>query len=364
MNELLTQVIQQLESGIIIVDKDGSVLIANPSAVRFLKLPQEIDLQKCNIFEVKELSTFVNIYCEILASKKPVIRKRIIISGQGKDIVLGLNGSPIMEEGNLLGVVFLFTDLTDIEKIQQELEMYKQLEHIGELTAEMVHEFRNPLSVISGITEFLIDKFSTNSDLVSNLKYILGETEQINLLIARYLSFAKLKEINIEKQTTDYIIQRAISLCSNIIKKYNAIIDVEEIPKPLRFIFADSEKLAGALSNLIRNAVEGQYEQQRIWVRLSVYEKEGEIVFRIEGAEPFSLENTEEIDLADSYADRKKGGTRIELSALRFIILAHRGWIRSYQRKPLGIAYEIGIPLNLRENISIDTAKLSESDDV
>ncbi|HOQ31662.1 MAG TPA: ATP-binding protein [Candidatus Hydrogenedens sp.] len=337
-------VIQNLESGVLVINDEGDILLVNPSALKHLKLKHHILQPGKNIFHIKELTPFVEIYKELLDKKESISRRKITLDIEEENI-LGLTSSLIKEGDKILGAVFLFTDLTQIKKLQHEAEVNKQLAQIGTLTASIVHEFRNPLGVISGMTEFLIQKTADKPELIKNLNLILKETEQLNLLVNQFLSFARPQEVYIQKQTTDFVIEKAINICSHIIEKHSAIIEVKKIPKNLQFIFADADKLSTAIANLIRNAIEVQMEQDKKWVRISV-DSDGEcIIIRIEDEGPGLPEKIKKHELFKPFVTKKKGGTGLGLSIVQRIVMGHRGWVNCHNRQPRGAIFEIGIPL-------------------
>lgn len=340
-------VIQNLESGVLVINNEGIILIVNPSALKHLKLKSDILSPGENIFNHTELSPFAQIYKELLEKKEPISRRKITLHTDHteKENILGLTSSLITEEEKIKGAVFLFTDLTQIKKLQHEAEVNKQLAQIGTLTASIVHEFRNPLGVISGMTEFLIQKMAERPDIVNNLNLILKEIEQLNILVNQFLSFTKPQEVHIQKETTDYIIENAVHICSHIIGKHSATVEIEKIPKKLQFIFADADKLSTAVANLIRNAIEAQIEQDKNWVRISVDSDDEYIIIRVEDEGPGLPPKIKKHELLKPFFTLKKGGTGLGLSIVQRIVVAHHGWVNFHNRQPKGAIFEIGIPL-------------------
>lgn len=347
INQIALSVIQNLESGILAIDEEGTVLIVNPAASKHLKSGYKMLLPGENIFKHKELTPFAEIYKELLNKKEPISRRKISIEF-GKDEqenILGLTSSLIKENNKIVGAVFLFTDLTQIKKLQHEAEINKQLAQIGELTAGIIHEFRNPLGIISGMTELLMQRNVDKPEIINNLKLILKEVDELSMLVNQFLGFAKPQEIQVQKQTTDFIIHKSLEICSHLIEKYSVNIEIGDIPKSLQIIYADPDKLPAAIANLIRNAIEVQVEQTKIWVRLSVDEEEEFIVFRIEDNGPGLPEKMRKGDLFKPFVSSKKGGTGLGLSIVQRIVMAHHGWINCSNREPRGAVFEIAIPL-------------------
>ncbi|HOV33201.1 MAG TPA: ATP-binding protein [Candidatus Hydrogenedens sp.] len=347
ISQIALRVIQNLESGVLVIDKEGTILIVNPAASKHLKSGYKMLLPGENIFQHKELTPFADIYKELLNKKEPISRRKISIEfGKDEDEnILGLTSSLIKKNNKIIGAVFLFTDLTQIKKLQRESEINKQLAQIGELTAGIIHEFRNPLGIISGMTELLMQRNSERPEIINDLKLILREIDQLNMLVNQFLGFAKPQEIQIQKQTTESIINKSLEICSHLIDKYSANIELGSIPKSLQIIYADPDKLTTAIANLIRNAIEVQGEQKKIWVRLSLHREGKSIVFCIEDNGPGLPEKIKKNDLFKPFVSSKKGGTGLGLSIVQRIVIAHHGWINCSNREPRGAIFEMGIPL-------------------
>jgi len=123
--QIVSKVIQSLDSGVIVIDPSGVILIANPSARKHLKVSEEILATGKNIFDIEHLSFFKEIYSELMETEV-ISRREISIEENDETFTLGLTGSLIKEENIILGAVFLFTDLTEIKRLQQILRLCPQ----------------------------------------------------------------------------------------------------------------------------------------------------------------------------------------------------------------------------------------------
>ncbi len=339
-----SKVIQSLDSGVIVIDSSGKILLVNPSARKHLKISEAQLTNGKNIFKIHSLSFFKEIYSELIKTEK-ISRREITIEENDETFIIGLTATLIKENDTIQGAVFLFTDLTEIKKLQHEADINRQLAQIGELTAGIVHEFRNPLSVISGMAELLIEKLSDKPDLAQKLQVIINESNHLNILVSQFLSFAKPQEVNIQKNLTDYIIQRALLLCDHLIKKYNVDITVAEIPQDLHFVHADAEKIAQALANIIRNGIEAQIECDKKLIKISFQKIDNYIIFKVEDNGPGLPKDLKKHELLKPFVTRKKGGTGLGLSIVQRIISLHHGFINFGDSYPKGAYFEIGIPI-------------------
>ncbi|MCX8063594.1 MAG: ATP-binding protein [Candidatus Hydrogenedentes bacterium] len=348
ISQIESKVIQSLDSGVIVIDPTGVVLIINPSAIKHLKVSPTLLVKGTNLFELEQLSFFRDIYDELI-NAEVISRREITVEDNNETFTIGLTATLLREEGYVQGAVFLFTDLTEIKRLQHETELNRQLAQIGELTAGIVHEFRNPLGVISGMAELVLEKVSDKPDLAQKIQIIINETNYLNLLVSQFLSFAKPQEVNIQKNLVDYILQRALLLCNHLISKYDVKVKVEEIPKELHFVYADSEKVAQALANIIRNGIEVQSNEENKEIKISIRKMNEYIVFRIEDNGPGLPKKLKKNELFKPFVSLKKGGTGLGLSIVHRIVTIHNGFVNCGDKSPKGAFFEIAIPQNPSE---------------
>src|SRR5690606_32244747 len=113
-------------------------------------------------------------------------RELVLETPEGQKIV-GVTASLLQGPAAFNGVIFLFIDLTEIRQLRRAAELNRQLAQLGELTAGVVHELRNPLSVISGMSELLMRKLGEGHEHQRKAKVIFEEAEELEKLITQFL---------------------------------------------------------------------------------------------------------------------------------------------------------------------------------
>src|SRR5688500_20052773 len=89
-----------------------------------------------------------SVISEALDGASPILRRTIAL-GQGKSQHLGVTVSPITAtDGALQAAVCLFTDLTAVVQLEEQLRLKEALARLGELTAGLAHEFRHGIATI------------------------------------------------------------------------------------------------------------------------------------------------------------------------------------------------------------------------
>ena len=108
---------------------------------------------------------------------------------------LGVTVSPIRDEsGHEHGAICLFTDLSEVAELEEQLRLKDSLARLGELTAGIAHEFRNGLATIHGYGR-LLDLERLPHDFRPYVQGIREETEELGQVVTNFLNFAKPAEL-------------------------------------------------------------------------------------------------------------------------------------------------------------------------
>src|SRR5262249_59020846 len=108
---------------------------------------------------------------------------------------LGVGVSPLFEDhGPIHGAICLFTDLTAVKNLEEQLRLKDSLAELGELTAGIAHEFRNGLATIHGYAR-LLDLDRLPGDTHAYVKGIREETDSLGAVVRNFLTFARPAEL-------------------------------------------------------------------------------------------------------------------------------------------------------------------------
>lgn len=157
------------------------------------------------------------------------------------------------EQGNLLGSNTVIQDLSDIRNAQKEIQelQTKRLSVIGELTARIAHDMRNPLSVIKNSAELIkIQQKKMNQQTLSQWDRLERGIFRISHQVDDVLDYVRKPVIKKQNIKFSIILKNTLSRCE--IPKNIKIIK----PKKDANIFCDSNKFEIVLVNLIMNAVQ------------------------------------------------------------------------------------------------------------
>jgi signal transduction histidine kinase len=248
---LSDEIVASLTSGLLVVDFGGILRTLNPAGRKLLGLP---DLEGNRSYgEVlagaPELTALID---ECLAEAQPVLR-RTVRTVAGGATHLGVTVSPIRDEaGRAYGAICLFTDLSEIMDLEEQLRLKDSLARLGELTAGIAHEFRNGLATIHGYSR-LLDLERLPEDSRPYVSGIRSETEELGQVVTNFLNFAKPTQLIMGTVDMATVVERG----ADDIRADVAALGGELV---IRGEFApvegDDVLLRQAISNLFRNALE------------------------------------------------------------------------------------------------------------
>ena len=335
------QIIESITSGVIAVDRDGVVLTVNSAACMHLNIPDAQLHPGVRFDALQGLGHFVDVVREMMRTQQPISRREIPLdTPQGKKI-MGMTASLLQGPEPFNGVAFLFTDLTEVRELERTAQLSRQLAQIGELTAGVVHELRNPVGVISGMAELLIRKLGQEERLRQKAEAIFQEAEHLEKLIAQFLSFAKPFDLEKSRCAPEVIFQRALQLCTRLAEKRGIEVKTD-CSADLPAIAADTTKLAQALANIVRNGIEVTPAGGEVHVSGRI---EGtDLVFEVEDGGP-GVHLNEGDDLFSPFFSKKEGGTGLGLSIVHRIVSAHQGTVHFANRDGGGARFEIRVPI-------------------
>jgi PAS domain S-box-containing protein len=343
---LFEQILASLTSGVIAVDGEGVVLTVNPAACTQLGIAQTTLRPGVPLVDITGAGPFLEALAEMKETCQPISRRELIFEENGGRRTIGMTASLLHGPQAFNGAVFLFVDLTEVRALERAASINRQLAEIGELTAGVVHELRNPLSVISGMTELLARRLGDDEGMMRRVETILKEVRLMDVLISQFLGFAKPFELARIRCTAEEILDRTMLLCERTAKVRDVTILLNTQNAPL-YLNADPGRLAQALSNILRNALEltppgGQ-------VTLSIAITDQDLVFRVEDEGP-GIHLKEGESLITPFFSKREGGTGLGLSIVHRIVTAHGGSV-SYGNRALppdtetrGAWFEIRLP--------------------
>ncbi|NLC65702.1 MAG: transporter substrate-binding domain-containing protein [Clostridium sp.] len=244
--ESLRIIIDTLHDGLIVVNKDNVVEECNESITNILGLDPD-DLIGRNYLKVKELKPYVNHLIKEVADKTEDNEDMIKYEDSYFFITRRLFSQ---DSGKMLLAIQDFTEKHVNEmRARQENKMIA----VGQLSAGLAHEIRNPLGLIRSYV-FLLDKHVKEERDRHAIKVIDDSVQRINSLIENLLSFSRLSKEDIKPVKLNALVNNIIQLEKKNLKEKHVEISVD-ISSDLEFKSND-EILKMSILNLINNSLD------------------------------------------------------------------------------------------------------------
>jgi signal transduction histidine kinase len=233
-----------------------------------------------------------------------------------------------------------------LKKAQDEARRAERLAALGQLSAGLAHEIRNPLGVIKGSAEILHQKLADSDSLAKELSgYIYTEVNRLSALVSRFLDFARPSQMQLRSQELPPIVEKSLRYVQD--QKVAAKVSVyREYAPVLPDVMADEEFCDLVFTNLFLNACEAMGEAGGdLKVRIHPVEKgdRSEVVVEIEDSGPgIPAESREQI--FNPFVTTKQSGVGLGLAIVTKIVDLHGGAVRVTSEPGHGACFQVSFP--------------------
>lgn len=237
-----------------------------------------------------------------------------------------------------------------LQQAQAEARRSERLAALGQLSAGLAHEIRNPLGVIKGSAEMLAQKLAPSQPVTSELAgYISSEVNRLNALVVRFLDFARPSQLDLKPVSVPAVVDRALE--SARLQYPQANVSVEKgYAEGLPEILADEQLCEQVFVNLALNAYEAMEEETggeagRLRVSIARDSANGRdgVAVELEDTGPgIPAERREQI--FNPFVTSKKTGVGLGLSIVAKIVDDHRGSLRLKTGAGRGACFRVFLP--------------------
>lgn len=336
--QLSGDIVESLTAGLLVVDGSGRVEIFNGAGRAMIGVktdPIGSDYQKV----LAAFPPLVELVGECLSTARPIVRRTVQVESAGT-MHLGVTVSPL---GKPLphGVICLFSDLTSVVELEEQLRLKETLARLGELTAGLAHEFRNGLATIHGYSR-LIDVDALTPKYRPYVEGIRQETDSLGKVVTNFLSFARPENMALSRVDLEAVVRRATDDLRYELPAETTL----TVDGTFADVFGDEVLLRQVFGNLVRNAVdacEGAGVTPDIRIRGWVDVAHHSCRVSVDDNGPGIPEAARERIFQPFFTTRSQG-TGLGLAIVQKIVVMHNGRVVVADARGGGASIQISIP--------------------
>ncbi len=267
----------------------------------------------------------------------------------GNRLILGLTLSPLHGQGPQTGLVGVFKDLTQIRDLEEEMRRKDWLASLGEMSAGMAHEIRNPLGALAGAMQML-RRDATGDETNGRLMDIaIREATRLDNIITEFLQYARPPALNLAEHDLNKVLAETLDLVQHEARARSNIKIVTTLAAEALAAQVDQDQLRQVFWNMATNAFDAMPEGGQLTITTSCRHIDIagrksdviEIAFQDTG-EGIPKQNLDKIFLP--FFTTKKEGSGLGLAAVHRIVDLHGGWIKVESRAGHGSRFVVCMP--------------------
>jgi two-component system nitrogen regulation sensor histidine kinase NtrY len=291
-----------------------------------------------SILRLNHLGILESFFIELADSGKSSIQRPLKITVNNETLSLRVNFSKLEDDdGQPIGVVIVFDNLTEIEKIQRMAAW-------REVARRIAHEVKNPLTPIQLSAQRLRKRYLDviEGDIFDQCtRTIIIQVEELKRLVSEFSSFARMPAIRKTQSNLVNMVNEVFFLYREAHKNISFEMKTDEIPL---FMF-DVEQLRRVVVNLLDNAVAACEQQNDSKIDILIHKNDIEKLLFIEVADNGpGVTDADKVKLFEPYFSTKKTGTGLGLAIASTVVSDHGGYLKVIDNQPSGARFVVELP--------------------
>ncbi len=352
VKNFMESVIQSIGSGIIITGKNDRITYINRAGEKILGYSKEEVIGKpLALFSLREKQSVLHSlldHSDDLDNRKEGWMKR----KDQSEFPIGFTiNNHLSVQGEPLGKIVIFRDLTNVYRMQEEILRMDRLVSLGKLASGIAHELRNPLAGIKTTAQALGEEMPEDDPKREYLNRITKEIDRLNELLKTFFSFAKPQQLNLAPCHLKDIVNEIVPfLIKEIADK--GIQFLEHYDPKLPKIYVDKVQMYQVFLNLFLNAIQAMPNGGELRIEATpLFHPSGESRLNLvkivvsdtgKGIPPHLLHK-----IFDPFFTTKPKGIGLGLSITYQIIKKHGGTIKVESKWEKGTSFIINLPERL-----------------
>jgi signal transduction histidine kinase len=340
--QFLTQILDNLATGVVVIDPENEVTLANRAALNLMGL-SNFDNSGYDLKRPLEQSFGLTDPCswQEVRNRLEENGRHTVFFSSSEDRLLASGFSPFhWPDSREQGIIALIDDVTDHARIGLQRERSQTLSAMGEMASEIAHQFRNPLGGIELIASILGREVAGDGNKERLVEQILSGVKQVNHLITNYLDLAGNPNPILESVDLAELVLETVNAVSPALETQEAEIRVNT-PEQASLAQVDRELIGQVLTNIIYNAIEALDFGGVISIDFSSDSRGVEVSIEDNGR---GIPKEDVNRIFNPFFTTKEQNLGLGLAVSHRIIDAHKGLIRVMSQPDRGTTVTLTLP--------------------
>jgi len=348
-------VVESSPNCILVVNCDGTIRMVNPLAESIFCLEPGAAVGKpaSEVFG-EPLRTIIR---EAIDGKTSDGREVVVKRREGARTILDVSTSQLKSQGGtVLGAVLIATDLTEAKKTEEWMRRVDRLSSLGQLSAGVAHEIRNPLASINFNIQLLSKRIQPDEKTIRIINNSLAGVERIKGLVKGMLDFSRPAPPQLKRESIHRAVEDAISLMDSQFSKHGIRV-VQKLAAEAPDITFDSRQIQQVFVNILLNALQAMPEGGTVTVESRLGGETKELsrylsVYISDTGAGIPREHFSKI--FDPFFTTKPEGTGLGLSIAHKVLEQHGAQIEIRSRVGQGTMFIIRFPIDgVQEHVPV-----------
>ncbi|MBN1575815.1 MAG: PAS domain S-box protein [Chitinispirillaceae bacterium] len=346
MQTYLDSILQSMENGVIGIDVDGAVTHFNRAAEEITGFTAEEVLRR----------PYVTFFAGDTGREPELVRvlhggsygsrmnERVIWHQNGHPIPVSYHHALLRDRtGEKLGAVEVFSDISKLKALEEEMQQTRTMAALGEMSATVAHEIRNPLGAMGMWVALLERDFADDDPRRSTLGKIVEGLSRLNKIVTNLLVFTRPVKPEFRKADMVKIVGEIVDFVRIEIERLDQKITVvNEMRHEAIHVLADPEKINQVLLNLCLNATQAMPEGGTLRVNVADGGK-GYVILTVADS-GCGIAREDIGKMFDPFYTTKENGTGLGLAIVKKFVESHSGYIDIDSVPSKGTTVKVFIP--------------------
>ncbi len=362
-NELLGTVLQQLNTGIIVTNRNGRVLTCNDSAKRLIP-QQRVMIEGSTLRYVMKdpsIADFMEQAMQSMGSEDALEQEFYLQHGETvvtlliRCIVFESSFEPLLAADSRQRFVFIIHDITEERRKDAQLHRSESLASLTTVAAGVAHEIKNPLASIGIHLQLLRKAFEKKREMTAEsasryLDVIDEEIERLNLIVVDFLFAVRPMDVRLRLEDVNRILKDVISFVTYELSEYGITV-IQEFEDYLPKLRIDENLFKQVILNIIKNAMHAMDEGGGVLtLRTRNTGDNVDILITDTGS---GMDEVTQNKIFEPYFTTKASGSGLGLTVVFKVMKEHGGDISVSSRSGKGTTFTLSLPVPKSQRLAL-----------